>query len=128
MSLEITAIYASLLSIVYFALTVMVIKQRRAGAVSLGDGKIDALSKAIRAHANFIEYVPICLILILVAEVNGSHDAFLHGFGIALLLGRLLHWQGILAATPGLPRILGMLLTFAVLLGLAVLNLFLILV
>jgi uncharacterized membrane protein YecN with MAPEG domain len=123
MSLQLTAIYASILAIIYFGLTVLVVKERRAGKVSLGDGSIDTLNKAIRAHANFIEYVPICILLLLIAEINGSHDILLHIFGVALVLGRLSHWRGILANKPGLPRIAGMLLTFAALLGLAVLNL-----
>jgi uncharacterized membrane protein YecN with MAPEG domain len=113
MSLQLTAIYASILAIIYFGLTVLVVKERRAGKVSLGDGSID----------NFIEYVPICILLLLIAEINGSHDILLHIFGVALVLGRLSHWRGILANKPGLPRIAGMLLTFAALLGLAILNL-----
>lgn len=53
MDLLITGIYASWLGLLFFVLTIPVIKSRRANAVSLGDGQSEELQMAIRAHGNF---------------------------------------------------------------------------
>ena len=128
MDLLITGIYASWLGLLFFALTIVVIKGRRANAVSLGDGQSDELQMAIRAHGNFAEYVPICLILMAVAEMNTPIGAMLHIPGGMLLLGRLLHAYGLIKYKgASKPRVIGMLSTFAVLVGLCVWNLFIIL-
>ena len=128
MDLLITGIYASWFGLLFFVLTVLVIKGRRAGAVSLGDGQSETLQMTIRAHGNFSEYVPICLILMAVAEMNTPIGAMLHIPGGLLLLGRLLHAYGLIKHVgPSKQRIVGMLLTFAVLVGLSLWNLFIIL-
>lgn len=128
MELLITGTYASWLGLLFIALTVIVIKNRRASAVSLGDGNVDPLQKAIRAHGNFAEYVPIALILLAVAEVNTNAGAFLHIPGGILLLGRLLHGYGLITNSGvSKPRIYGSLCTFAVIIGLSVYNLAIIL-
>lgn len=125
MPLAITGLYASLLALVFFVLTIGVVKQRRANAVSLGDGTVDELQKAIRAHGNFIEYVPICLILLAIAELNTNLVALLHVAGAVLLAGRLLHAYGIVKSSgASKPRIFGMLCTFLVMLVLSIWNLF----
>lgn len=125
MPLAITGFYASLLALVFFVLTIGVVKQRRANAVSLGDGTVDELQKAIRAHGNFIEYVPICLILLAIAELNTSLVALLHFAGAVLLAGRVLHAYGIIKSSgASKPRIYGMLCTFLVMLILSIWNLF----
>ncbi|MFW8591674.1 MAPEG family protein [Glaciecola sp. 2405UD65-10] len=125
MPLAITGLYASLLALVFFVLTIGVVKQRRANAVSLGDGTVDELQKAIRAHGNFIEYVPICLILLAIAELNTNLVALLHVAGAVLLAGRLLHAYGIVKSSgASKPRIYGMLCTFLVMLVLSLWNLF----
>ena len=125
MPLAITGFYASLLALVFFVLTIGVVKQRRANAVSLGDGTVDDLQKAIRAHGNFIEYVPICLILLAIAELNTSLVALLHFAGAVLLAGRVLHAYGIIKSSgASKPRIYGMLCTFLVMLILSIWNLF----
>lgn len=125
MNLLITGTYVSWLALLFFVLTVLVIKQRRASAVSLGDNSIDDLQKAIRAHGNFAEYVPICLLLLAVAEINTNAGAFLHIAGGTLLLGRLLHAYGLITSDgASKPRIFGMLCTFSVMIVLALWNLF----
>ncbi len=120
----ITAFYGGLLAIVFLYLSILVIKNRRAKKVSLGDGNDPHFSAYIRAQANFNEYVPLCLILLLNAELNHANAWILHSMGIGLLIGRLLHAYG-LTNHPGASwqRIWGVLLTFATLLSGAVINL-----
>jgi uncharacterized membrane protein YecN with MAPEG domain len=77
----------------------------------------------IRAHGNFSEYTPIVLILLFIAEINLSNSIILHLAGTALLSGRFIHAFG-LRRHSGISwqRISGMLLTFASLITLSVLN------
>ena len=56
----------------------------------------ETLNRAVRGHGNLIEYAPLFLILMLVAELNHLPSAYLHFAGAAFLVGRLMH--GILLA------------------------------
>ena len=84
-------IYAVLLGAIYLFLSINVIKARRAAKVSLMDGDDPNLIKAIRTHGNFIEYVPFCLLLLIMAEANNGDKFPLHVLGAILLISRLLH-------------------------------------
>jgi uncharacterized membrane protein YecN with MAPEG domain len=127
MNLIITGLYSGLLGLVFLYLSIQVIKLRRKHAISLGDGNQEELQKASRAHANFSEYVPICVILLLIAELTSQADIFLHICGILLVYGRIAHAYGLLSATGvSLGRVSGMLSTFAVLIALSVWNLYIV--
>lgn len=113
MNLEITATYAALLGLLFLMLSVLVTKHRLRAQVSLGDGGDAGLEQAIRAQANFAEYVPIALILIALAEVAGASDILLNSLGGGLLLGRLLHaWGMNQPRAIHLTRKIGMMLTW----------------
>lgn len=113
MNLEITAIYAALLGLLFLLLSVLVTKHRLRAQVSLGDGGDTRLGQAIRAQANFAEYVPIALILIALAEVAGASDILMNSLGGGLLLGRLLHaWGMNQPRAIHLTRKIGMMLTW----------------
>ena len=95
--MHITAFYAALLGLLLIALAARVSLNRRASHTSLGDGGHDRLTKAIRAHGNFIEYVPMALILMAFLEVDQTAHWVLHIFGVALVLGRIMHGIGIMS-------------------------------
>ncbi len=108
-------------------LTFLTIKQRRANKVALGDGGVETLQRAIRAHANFVETVPMGLVLVLLLAFQGWPYA---GGAVALLLlaGRALHATGLSRSPENFRfRVTGMMLTLAsyalgaVLLGLSLL-------
>jgi len=122
--LLITAIVAALLSLILIKLSFAVINLRRENKVSLGSGGNDALERAIRAQANFTEYVPTGLILIACLEVNGAPWWLVLIPGLTLIIGRVFHALGINHAPPNFSkRVLGMKFTFHTLIALAVLNL-----
>ncbi len=124
--MPITALYAALLGLVLLVLSFRVIAVRLKEKVSLGDGDKPVLEKRIRAHANFAEYTPLCLILIGLAESLHAPHLALHGLGASLLAGRILHGYGISQTPQFIPgRFIGMNLTFAVLAAGAGLNLWL---
>ncbi len=68
----------------------------------------------MRAHANFIEYVPMALILLGLLELSGLGATWLWIAGGTLLLGRVLHAVG-LSRSSGVSfgRFWGILLTWA---------------
>ena len=114
--LRITALYAGLLTLLFIGLAAEVIRRRRADRVSIGSGGSPALERAIRGHGNFAEYVPLALVLMAVAEIQGAGPWRLHFMGIALSAGRLLHGACfVLSGVPMWVRVAGMALTFTAL-------------
>ncbi|MBK8284827.1 MAG: MAPEG family protein [Ahniella sp.] len=110
--MKIVILYASLLSLLYLALTFRTILLRRKLRAALGDAGDKSLQRAIRAHANFAEYVPLALVLLVLVEGSGASGLMVHSLGAALLLGRLLHALGISRVREPLPlRMVGMVLT-----------------
>ena len=104
MALPITALYAGVNTLIFVTLALWVIKGRRGTRTGYGDGEDKGLRKAIRAHGNNAEYVPLALILLALLEGLGVHGPWLHGFGIALTLARVAHPLGLfstLGSSPG---------------------------
>ncbi len=60
----VTPLYAGLLVLWFLALSFQVIRCRRGGRISLGDGGDAKLIRVIRGHANFAEYVPVAILLL----------------------------------------------------------------
>jgi uncharacterized protein len=58
-----TALWAALLAPVCLWLSMRVIGQRRRARIAIGTGGDPALERAMRAQANFAEYVPFALVL-----------------------------------------------------------------
>lgn len=110
----IVSLYAALLAIMYIQLSFRVIKIRRAAKVSLGDGNNPELISAIRSHGNFIEYVPLALILLFLLEYQGLSSHYCHAIGILLVLSRVFHSYALTENTLKI-RVIGMALTFIVL-------------
>ena len=89
--MPITMLYAGALSLVLLVLAVRVIQARGATKVFMGDGGNDLMIRRMRGQANFIEYVPMILILMGLLERDGVAPWVLHALGGALLAGRLAH-------------------------------------
>ena len=117
MSLTVTPIYAALLTLLFIALSALVILKRRAGVISIGDNDDKDMRKRIRVHANFVEYAPLGVVMLLLAELQGTPAVVLHILGLALLAGRVFHAIGLGSTPQKIPfRISGMMLTFLMLL------------
>ena len=73
----------------------------------------DTLYRAVRGHGNLIEYAPLFLILMLIAELSGLPSAYLHSSGIIFTIGRLMHGIVFSFMKPNMIlRVGGMILTF----------------
>ena len=88
--MTVTPIYAGILAILFFVLSMRVIAGRR-NVASLGDGGDLRLQRRIRGHGNFAEYVPLILVMMGMLELSRYSAYLLHGLGIALVVGRVLH-------------------------------------
>lgn len=122
MTFATTAPYAAALALIYVVLTQLVIITRNRQKVGLGDGGNIPLLIAIRRQANFVENVPLSLILLVLAEAGGTAVMTLNLIGSALLLARLIHPFGIIEGRPSHPlRIAGATITTIVQLVLIVL-------
>lgn len=114
--LLVTPLYAGLLALWYFALSLRVVQLRGRG-VSLGDGGDTELLRRIRGHGNFAEYVPLILLLMAFLELGKFSTLLLHALGLTLLLARLLHGAALSFTTSWkFGRFYGALLTFLLLL------------
>lgn len=117
----VTPLYAGLLALMYVGLGLRVVQFRQRG-IPLGDGGDPKMLRVIRGHANFGEYVPLALLLMVILELSRFSIYLLHGLGIALVVSRLLHGYA-LSFTPRFRfgRVWGATITFVVLLIEAVL-------
>ena len=110
--MTITPLYAALTTVIFLILSARVVTYRRAHLISLGDTGDKNLLKRMRAQANWVEYAPLGLLLLMMAEMQGTPGWVVHLLGASLTFGRLLHAIGF-ASTPQkiILRQIGMLFT-----------------
>ncbi|HYM35947.1 MAG TPA: MAPEG family protein [Steroidobacteraceae bacterium] len=92
---SITAIYAALLGLMSVAVAFPAGSLRGKLNISIGDGGNHDLLLAMRRHANFVEWVPLALIVIALLEMNGVTKVAIHSLGAALVIARAAHAIGI---------------------------------
>ncbi len=111
--LKIVAVYAALNALVILALSYNVGRHRaRTGSLTPGATGDDILVRAIRAHANAAEYIPLAVLMLLVLALLSAPPALLHVLGAALILGRIAQaWGMVQARHPNAIRFTGNLLT-----------------
>jgi uncharacterized membrane protein YecN with MAPEG domain len=116
----VTLVTAALCGLLYVWLSWRVVQVRQSAKVSLGDGGDGLLLQRIRAHANFAEYVPICLVLIFAIENSLEiSPPVLWAAGLGLFAVRVAHavGMGIDGANPW--RVIGTAGTWTILAGLS---------
>ena len=117
--LPITLSTAAAAAVLNIWLSARVIGARRPLKISVGDGGSDAVLRRMRAHANFAEYAPIFLILLAAIELGGGNPLALWIVAAAFILARIAHGLGMDEGSPKLLRMLGMMTTTVVTVGLA---------
>jgi hypothetical protein len=120
MSVTISTIYAAILGLLFVPFTFYVGSYRVKHKILLLDGGDKELARRIRAQGNFVETVPLAVILIVLMELNGATAAWLHSLGSVLVVARVMHYLTI-ATNPAntVPRALGMVGTLGVYLAAA---------
>ena len=110
--MQVVPLYAALLALIFAGLSVRTLRLRRRLRVEVGDAGNEHMLRAMRAHANFAEYVPLSLILFFLVEESGASNWVIHGLGMCLLLGRIVHAYGVSQVPePGRYRAAGMAFT-----------------
>ena len=116
MPLPITLATASSLALVAAVLATRAAMGRAKYGIMMGDGGHPDMIARMRAHANFVEYVPLMLILMGLREFAGANRIVLIASGAALVVARILHGIGMTRQTVNLYRGAGNLTTFLLLL------------
>ncbi len=123
-ALPVTIFTSGILGILCVVLSVLVTVARARTKVMIGDGTSQAgaesLLVAVRVQGNFIEYVPIALILLGGIEYAGAAKHLCEAFAALLVLSRLMHAYGMHRPAPNVFRAGGMMITWLVILGLSV--------
>lgn len=110
---NIFALYAAANAALLLFLSIIAVTRRLALGVSVGDAGNQKLTRAVRAHGNASEYIPIGLLLLLACVQSGAPPWFLHAVGASLTLGRVFHALGLHSSTGlSFGRTLGMVLTW----------------
>jgi uncharacterized membrane protein YecN with MAPEG domain len=112
MPYHVTVLYAGLNGLLVLVLAFRVSSYRGTAKVLIGTGGNPELERRIRVHGNAIETIPLVLILMGLIEFYHTSAYLVHGLGIMLTLGRLLHAWG-LSRSPrtSFGRVAGMSLT-----------------
>ena len=107
------ALWAGLALLLLLTLSLLVVRQRQKHQVVAGDGGIEELARAIRAHCNATEYIPAGLAGLAVLALAGAPPMVIHAAGGALLTGRVVHAVALtLSLETSMARSIGMTLTW----------------
>ncbi|MBA2541459.1 MAG: MAPEG family protein [Deltaproteobacteria bacterium] len=115
----ITALYGALNAILNIVLANRVSTMRKKHKVSVGLGEHPELLVASRVHGNNAEFVPLAIVMMLIAELLGGNSVVLHVYGGLLLGARVLHVVGMPRKAPNPFRFLGVALTWAAIVGIS---------
>ena len=116
--ISISLALAAVFGLLHVIFTLRVGNYRFKSKISLGDGGDLELRNRVRAHGNFIENVPIALLLIFLNDLDGAQNITLVVMGSILLASRLTHYLTIITLRlPWILRPLSMLGTLGTILA-----------
>jgi uncharacterized membrane protein YecN with MAPEG domain len=119
-TLTYTLMFAVAFTVLNLWLALRTGQARLASKVSIGDGGNPLLAARMRAQANFLEYVPLALILIGLIEMRVGASQWLFGLGIVLVVARIAHAFGMERPIPNPFRAGGLIATMLVTVALIV--------
>ena len=105
--LSVTPIYIATSGLLFLPITARVALYRIKSKISLGTGDDPEMLRRMRGQANFIETVPIALLILIAMEVLGASHTWLHALGLTLVLGRIAHYFGLIEMAPLAFRVIG---------------------
>lgn len=120
-----TLFYAGLCVLLLLVLSWRVVQLRRLHKIGIGDGGNLDLLQRVRVHANAVEYMPMLFLLLGGMELNGYSQWLIHAFGAAIFVSRCAHAWGLSHRKgPSKGRLSGMLITFLLMLAMAVISIY----
>ena len=96
--IPITTIFTGLLALMLVGVSIRVTVLRAKKKIDFFDGGDPELGRAIRVQGNFVEYVPMALILLGLIEWMGTKPWIVYTLGIALVVARIVHAWGLYSA------------------------------
>jgi uncharacterized protein len=123
MIVPVSAVFAAVLGLLLLVLSFMISRYRLKFKHGLGVSDDIDFQATVRAHANLVEYAPIGLIMLAIAELNGVSSTLIYWTGMGFVVGRLLHAFGMINGRggPHMARMAGILLTWLAILVLSLL-------
>ena len=118
--LPVTLASAAAAGILSIWLALRINAARSAAGVYLGDGGDEAIQSRMRAQANFVEYTPFVLALIVAIELSGKGSWWLGVVAAIYFAGRIGHGFGMDGGALLKGRFVGTITTLLTLLGLSV--------
>jgi uncharacterized membrane protein YecN with MAPEG domain len=97
MQLPITLMYAGIFAIFALVLSFKAGSTRGKSGISIlfGDPADMDLAQKVRVHQNFLEYVPLFLVVFAALELNGVSPLFLYIVGDLMIISRIAHAIGL---------------------------------
>jgi hypothetical protein len=107
------ALWVGLHLLLLLVLSALVVRQRQAHGVLMGDQGVPEVLRARRAFGNAAEYVPAGMAALVTLALVGAAPLAIHGVGLVLFLGRVVHgWAISVSAGASLGRSAGVTLTW----------------
>ena len=97
MQIPITLMYASIFALfaLFLSFKAGSFRSKTGLSILFGEPANMELAEKVRRHQNFLEYVPIFLIVFGAIEINGGSTMFLYVVGDLLILVRIAHAVGL---------------------------------
>ena len=92
---SVTILYAGLFGLLLLVLSLNIFREYIRIAVNSTARSEELWKRAERAQHSFIEFVPMCLMLMFLIEVHGAPNPVLHCLGILLITARVFHAYGV---------------------------------
>lgn len=123
MIVPVSAVFAAVLGLLLVVLSLLVSRFRLKYRKGMGVTDDRDFEAAVRAQANLVEYAPMGLIMLAIAELNGVASGLIYWTGMAFVVGRILHAFGMINGRggPHMARLTGALLTWLGIVVMAVL-------
>ncbi|MFL1468172.1 MAPEG family protein [Marinobacter sp. HN1S83] len=123
MIVPVTAVFAAVTGLLLLVLSTYVVRFRLQYRKGMGVTDDRDFEAAVRAHGNLVEYAPLGLLMLGLAELNGVPGHLVYWAGMALVVGRILHAWGMINGRggPHKARMAGIALTWLAILMTAVL-------
>lgn len=106
--LPITSLLAAFFSLMMVALSLQVSIRRMQSRTAFGDGDESVLRRRVRAHGNFVEYMPLALVVIALLEVGGAPATLTGVLALGFATSRILHALLLLYVRSPAPRAIAM--------------------
>lgn len=90
-AIPITAVFTGILAVMLVGISVRVTRARITKKVTFHDGGDKEMTAIVRAQGNFIEYVPMALLVMAFIEAMGGRHWVVYVFGVLLVVARLAH-------------------------------------